>query len=62
MSIATLTLKVSYDPDITDADSIAVAMDTLMETATSTPGILDEYGNPEIGLFFVLHVKEGDSK
>ena len=50
----TLKLDVEYDPAVTDADSLASALDTLMATALSTPGILDEYGNPRIGKFFVL--------
>lgn len=48
-----LTLKVTYDPALTDPESLATALDRLLETATSTPGILDEYGNPSIGTVFV---------
>ena len=51
---STLTIDVEYDPDITDDESLAVALDRLMETALSTPDILDEYGNPRVGQFFVL--------
>ena len=51
---STLTIDVEYDPAVTDADSMASALDTLMETALSTPGILDEYGNPRIGEFGIL--------
>ena len=49
----TLTVKVTYDPKITDPESLASALDTLMETALSTPAILDEYGNPQVGEFLV---------
>ncbi len=49
----TLTIDVEYDSDVTDAESLAVALDRLMETALSTPDILDEYGNPRVGQFFV---------
>jgi len=49
----TLTVEVEYDPAVTDPESLACAMDRLLETALSTPGILDEYGNPTIGEFFV---------
>ena len=62
MEKATLTLDITYDPNITDADSVAVALDKLMETALSTPDILDEYGSPEIGAFYVSGVfpEEGE--
>ncbi len=50
---STLTIDVEYDPDITDDEGLAYALDRLMETALSTPGILDEYGNPRIGQFFI---------
>jgi hypothetical protein len=45
----TLHLDVTYDPMVTDAASVAVAVDRLLETALSTPDILDEYGSPHIG-------------
>ena len=48
----TLTKEAGYDDDCTDPDALAVALDTLMETAASTPGILDEYGDVKIGEFF----------
>jgi hypothetical protein len=48
-----LTLVVEYDPELTDGESVAAAMDTLLETAMSTPGILDEYGPVEVGAFEV---------
>ena len=38
---------------MTDPDSLACAMDRLLETALSTPDILSEYGNPKVGEFFV---------
>ena len=51
MNKTTLTIDVEYDPDVTDPESLASAMDILLETALSTPGILDEYGNPVVGGF-----------
>lgn len=48
MRTATLQLTVRYDPNITDAEAVAAALDTLIETAASTPGILSEYGDPII--------------
>ena len=49
----TLTIDVEYDPQKTDPEALACAMDRLLETALSTPDILSEYGNPKIGEFFV---------
>jgi len=48
-----LTLEVEYDPSMTDPEGLATAMDRLLETACSTPRILDEYGNPTLGEFLV---------
>jgi hypothetical protein len=44
----TFTLKVDFD-DAHDGDTIGNAVDVLLETALSTPGILDDLGNPDIG-------------
>jgi hypothetical protein len=49
----TLTVDIKYDGRKTDPESIASAMDRLLETALSTPDLLDEYGNPTVGEFFV---------
>jgi len=49
----TLTIEIDYDPAMTDPEGLASAMDRLLETALSTPGIFDEYGNPKVGEFFV---------
>ena len=46
-----LILEVEYDDNVTDDESLCSAFDTLLETAMSTPGILDEYGNPKVGGF-----------
>jgi hypothetical protein len=48
-----LVIEVEYDDEVTDAESVAAAADTLLETALSTPGILDEYGNPSFDRFQV---------
>ncbi|SHG88619.1 hypothetical protein [Bradyrhizobium erythrophlei] len=58
MRIAELKLSVRYDDSITDAESLCDALDTLIETATSTIGILDEYGDPKIHSFAVLSDQE----
>lgn len=49
----TLTLSVTFDPKKTDAESVAGALDQLLLTAASTPGILEEYGDIDIGEFMV---------
>jgi len=49
----TLTVDVEYDPDMTDPEGLATAMARLLETALALPGVLDEYGNPAVGEFFV---------
>jgi hypothetical protein len=51
---ATFTIDVEFDPNATDAESIASAADRLLKTALSTPGIMDEYANPQFGPFFVV--------
>ena len=45
--------KSEYDARATDPEGLASAMDRLMETVLSTPGIMEEYGDPRIGEFFV---------
>ena len=49
----TLTVDIKYNGRKTDPESLASAMDRLLETALSTPGILEEYGEPRVGEFFV---------
>jgi len=49
----TLTVDIDYDPRVTDPEGLASAADRLMETVLSTPGIMDEYGTPRFGEFFV---------
>lgn len=53
MEKSTLTVDIQYDARRTDPEALACAMDRLMKTALSTPGILDEFGNPTVGEFFV---------
>ena len=54
MAKTTLTLSVEYDPEVTDPESLACALDRVMGTALSTPDLLDEYGNPHVGDFYLL--------
>jgi hypothetical protein len=49
----TLTVDIEYDPQKTDPEALACAMDRLLETALSIPDIFSEYGNPTVGEFFV---------
>jgi hypothetical protein len=51
---ARLYLDVEFDENKTDAESVATALDRVLETGMSTPGVLDEYGDPTAGEFFVL--------
>jgi hypothetical protein len=53
MAKTTLTLDIEYDPELTDPEGLACAADRLLETVLSTPGIMDEYGAPRFGEFFV---------
>jgi hypothetical protein len=53
MARTTLTVDIKYDPELTDPEGLASAMDRLLETALSTPGIMEEYGDPKVGEFFV---------
>ena len=51
MKTARLTVEVEYDESKTDPQGLSRAMDILMETALSTPDLLDDYGNPHVGAF-----------
>lgn len=53
MKTARLYLDVEYDENKTDPDALARAADILLETSLSTPGIMEEYGNPSFGFFFI---------
>jgi len=46
---AQLCLEVEYNPEHTDPEGLANALDRLLETVLSTPGITDEYGGPHFG-------------
>lgn len=51
---ATLYVEVQFDPAVTDAESLATALDRLTETALSTPDILADYGKPVVGEFYTV--------
>lgn len=51
---AKLYVEVQFDPEMTDAESLASAFDNLMKIALSTPEILDDYGNPSVGEFYAI--------
>jgi len=53
MQTAFLSIPVEFDPAQADAEGIANAADTLLATALSTPGVLDDYGNPRFGSFVI---------
>jgi hypothetical protein len=46
-----MTVEVDFDPEVTDDEGLSNGLDTLLETAMSTPDILDDYGNPDVGPF-----------
>ena len=48
-----LFIEVEFDGDQTDAESVASAADTLLQSALSTPGVLDDFGNPQFGEFVI---------
>lgn len=54
---AQLYVEVEFDPAMTDAESLATAMDRLMETALSTPDIMAEYGDPAVKEFYAVGKK-----
>jgi hypothetical protein len=60
MARTTLTVDVRYDGRRTDPEALACAMDRLMETALSIPGIMDEYGKTTLGEFLVAEVARSD--
>lgn len=49
-----LVIEVAYDPEITSPEDLCEALDKLIETATSTQGVLDEHGSPDVYSFEVL--------
>jgi len=48
-----LSIEVEFNDEQTDAESLASAADTLLQTALSTPGVLDEFGNPQFCEFVI---------
>jgi hypothetical protein len=54
MAKTTLICDIEYDPALTDPESLASAMDRVMETALSTPDILEECGNPTVWEFLLV--------
>ncbi len=51
-----LWLEVEYNPEYTDPEGLAQALDRLLETVLSTPGIMEDYGQPHFGPFCVAAV------
>jgi hypothetical protein len=49
MTACFVRIAVEYDETRTDADSVAAALDVLLETALSTSGVLDDYGPIRVG-------------
>jgi hypothetical protein len=53
MKTAIISFEVQYDETKTDSDAITCALEVVLETGLSTPGILEEYGTVEVGPFGV---------
>jgi hypothetical protein len=49
----TLQIAVTFDDEQTDAESLASALDILLETSLSTPEIMSDYGPVEFAAFYV---------
>ena len=45
--------RVDYDEEKTDPEALAECADNLLETTLSTPGIVEEYGEPTFDAFLV---------
>ena len=60
MKTAKFTFTVEYDPDKTDPESLASALDTVMETAMTVVGteVWDDYGEVILGEFFPVELPE----
>jgi len=57
-----LRVKVFYDPSKANEESVATALDTMIETAISTPGILDECGDVGVGAFTIAPDHDCEAK
>lgn len=44
----TYTITAEFDPEATTADDVGQTIDLLLSNALSSPGILDEHGDPTI--------------
>jgi hypothetical protein len=53
MKTAIISFEVEYDENQTDSDAVTCALEVVMETGLSTPGILAEYGDVLVGPFGV---------
>jgi hypothetical protein len=48
-----LDLEIEYDDEKTDPEALAEALDRILATGLSTPGIMSEYGELDVGEFGV---------
>ena len=58
MKRATLTLDVYFDESLTSSVNVAAVLDQLLETAMSTPGILEEHGEVQVEEICILNEDE----
>ena len=54
MKTGRLFVDVTYNEDVADLESVADALSQLVETALSTHDVLEDQGNPTVGVFGVL--------
>ena len=54
-----LEILIAFDPARTDAESVAIALDRLIDTALSTPDALAKCGPVEVGEFLVTQDPAG---
>ena len=53
IEVCRLQVNVFYKPTVVNPERLAAVLDQLLRTALSTPGILEEYGDPRVREFFV---------
>lgn len=54
-----LYIDVTYDPEVTDEESVAGMVDHLLEVATNDPDMTSDYGNPKISATTIMPIPFG---
>ncbi|TXH44015.1 MAG: hypothetical protein E6Q97_33310 [Desulfurellales bacterium] len=58
LKTAYCSLRVAYDDEVTTPGDVVDAVDTLIQTAAGTPGVLDAVGDPEISTLELLDTSD----